>query len=638
MGPEWSRQPSETTAPANEFTETVSAEGAGSPLPSSTRRAIEVCQCEEAHYEARPEDFDVTKGLLQSLDSQNLSLNSQAQEAVRDEHAFALETPATLIEHIRTVQESDRAYHGNVALTQGRTGEAMKTANIWGVDPSGVLRRNGKVWIPEDAVLRANILMKNHDDPIGGHYGVDKTIALLKVKYWWPHVRRDVSEYIKRCAACQLNKIRRHKPWGLLVPLPAPETAWRHYSLDFVTDLPQSKDDRGNMYDAILVLVDRFSKYVRYLPVTKAITAQGVAELLLNQCFLKMGPPDTLVSDRGSVFTSQFWSDICYHLKINHKLSTAFHPQTDGQTERQNQELETYLRIYMNYRQDDWVKLLPYAEYAYNSKEHSAHGHTPIRVAFGTNPKGFDGVPDEHWLRKPPAPWIEGGTTPELRRQVSTRLAEWADLATAARNSLEKAQRTNAKWYNTTRLPLHFAEGDSVLLRAKNITTSRPSKKLDARYLGPFLVTKKIGKLAYRLDLPPSMARLHPVFNISLLEPWSEPFKFHNFKPGPTQIMEETNSADRYEVEGILDHKDTKARGREYKVKWLGWPWEAATWEPAENLDNCEEILQEYFTNTTENSGPDAGQTPESARSAKTPESRGRPRGPSRRRGGKGKL
>ena len=132
-----------------------------------------------------------------------------------------------------------------------------------------------------------------------------------------------------------------------------PDTAWRHYSLDFVTDLPKSQDNQGNTFDAILVLVDRFSKYVRYLPVAKTITAQGVADILLRQCFLKMGPPDTLVSDRGSVFTSQFWSDICFHLKIDHRLSTAFHPQTDGQTERQNQELETYLRIYIGYRQDD---------------------------------------------------------------------------------------------------------------------------------------------------------------------------------------------------------------------------------------------------------------------------------------------
>jgi transposase InsO family protein len=331
----------------------MSEPGDASPTLPRTQTTGKDCQCEEETYEARGKEFDVSQGLLRNLDSKYLSPNSLAHEAAQGDDAFALEPPDLLLQHIRLVQERDRAHHGNEALTRRAEGEANKTANMWEVDPTGILRRNGKVWIPEDAALRANLLMRNHDDPMGGHYGVDKTVAVLKTKYWWPHVKRDVSEYIRRCAACQLNKIRRHKPWGQLVPLPVPDTAWRHYSLDFVTDLPKSQGDQGNTFDAILVLVDRFSKYVRYLPVAKTITAQGVADILLRQCFLKMGPPDTLVSDRGSVFTSQFWSDICFHLKINHRLSTAFHPQTDGQTERQNQELETYLRIYMGYRQDD---------------------------------------------------------------------------------------------------------------------------------------------------------------------------------------------------------------------------------------------------------------------------------------------
>ena len=246
----------------------------------------------------------MSQGLLRNLNSKYLSPNSLAHEAAQGDDAFALEPPDLLLQHIRLVQERDRAHHGNEALTRRAEGEANKTANMWEVDPTGILRRNGKVWIPEDAALRANLLMRNHDDPIGGHYGVDKTVAVLKTKYWWPHVKRDVSEYIQRCAACQLNKIRRHKLWGQLVPLPVLDTAWRHYSLDFVTDLPKSQGDQGNTFDAILVLVDRFSKYVRYLPVAKTITAQGVADILLRQCFLKMGPPDTLVSDRGSVFTS----------------------------------------------------------------------------------------------------------------------------------------------------------------------------------------------------------------------------------------------------------------------------------------------------------------------------------------------
>jgi hypothetical protein len=548
--------------------------------------------------EARETHFDVAKALLCSLDGRIGAPTKLANEAAQDESAYALEIPERLTEFIRQVQERDKAYPANESLTRREAGGAKKGQHYWEVDPNGALRRSGKVWIPEDVTLRQTILSRNHDDPMGGHYGVEKTAQLLKRKYYWPMLTRDVHEYIRRCPACQLNKIRRHKPWGLLTSLPVPNTAWRHFSLDFVTDLPVSKDTQGNEYDSILVLVDRFSKYVRYIPVTKAITAQRLAETLLKQCFLQQGPPDTLLSDRGSVFTSQFWSDICYHLKIDHRLSTAFHPQTDGQTERQNQELETYLRIYMSYQQDNWVELLPYAEYAYNSKTHSAHGESPIKVAYGLDPKGFDGVPDEHWLRRPPEVWGKDAKIPELRRQVAGRLSRWHEMWATAKETLEYAQESNARWYNTKRSEQHFAEGDQVLLRAKNLLSTRPSKKFDARYLGPFVVTQKVGKLAYRLELPPSMDRVHPVFNVALLEPWREPLASSGFRPGPVQVPEDTLPSDRYEVEGILGHRDTVARGREYRVKWLGWSVENATWEPLENLDHCEQILEDYHNDS----------------------------------------
>lgn len=478
------------------------------------------------------------------------------------------------------------------------------------------------MWIPEDRALRQNILRKNHDDLMGGHYGIDKTVEILKRKYHWPYLRRDVHEHVSRCPPCQLNKIRRHKPWGELVPLPVADTAWRHFSLDFVTDLPTSRDAQGNEYDSILVLVDRFSKYVRYLPVSKTITAQGVADLLLRQCFLKQGPPDTLLSDRGSVFTSQFWSDICYHLRIDHRLSTAFHPQTDGQTERQNQELETFLRIYMNYQQDNWVDLLPFAEYAYNSKQHSGHGYCPIKVAFGTDPKGFDGVPDEHWLRRPDPRWAGEGPSTALRRQAAGRLEGWGEVWEAAKASLEHAQTQNQKWYDGKRTSRSFAVGEQVLLRAKNITTRRPSKKFDARYLGPFTVNARVGKLAYRLGLPPAMSRLHPVFNVTLLEPWNTPTAESNFRPGNIQIPNNIATGDRYEVEGIMDQRHTQARGQEYLVKWLGWPIEDSTWEPTANLDHCEEILGEYLTNPTTRSRAPYGRAPNMRRGATGKEQR----------------
>lgn len=280
----------------------------------------------------------------------------------------------------------------------------------------------------------------------------------------------------------------------------------------------------------------------------------------------------------------------------------------------------------MNYKQDNWVDLLPYAEYAYNSKAHAAHGQSPIRVAFGLNPKGFDSVPDEHWLRKPPAVWDKDAAAPELRRQVSGHITQWHELWEAAKAALEYAQRSNAKWYNTKRSDRHFHEGELVLLRAKNITTSRPSKKFDARYLGPFTITKRIGKLAYRLDLPPSMARIHPVFNVSLLEPWTPPAPEKGFRPGPVAIPEDVLPGDRYEVEGILEHKDTASRGREYRVKWLGWSLEDSTWESADHLDHCDELLEDYLQNPRDVSRGTGGNRQDRRRGVNAPKPRGRPK------------
>ena len=154
------------------------------------------------------------------------------------------------------------------------------------------------------------------------------------------------------------------------------------------------------------------------------------------------GPPDSIVSDRGSVFTSEYWSTFCYHLAVKKKLSTAFYPQTDGQTERQNQQLESHLRIYCNYDQNDWARLLYTAAFAYNSKVHTSHGHSPIELAIGTQPSIPDGIRDEYpaeGRRRAPGKLAETATTWLLERQNEFEVAK---------RSLEKAAQLQAKYYN----------------------------------------------------------------------------------------------------------------------------------------------------------------------------------------------
>ena len=140
------------------------------------------------------------------------------------------------------------------------------------------------------------------------------------------------------------------------------------------------------MYDTILVVVDRYTKGVRYIPTTEKITAPKLKELLIEEIFLQYGAPDSAVTDRGSVFTNNFWSQVCYSMKVKRRLSTLFHPQTDGQMERQNQTLEHYLRIYCCEQQDDWTELLPVAEFAYMQSQHKTLDCSPFYATYGYHP------------------------------------------------------------------------------------------------------------------------------------------------------------------------------------------------------------------------------------------------------------
>ncbi len=198
-------------------------------------------------------------------------------------------------------------------------------------------------YVPPGAA-RAEVLRQCHDDPLAVHFGFKRTLELLQRNYAWPHMAREVKAYVKACTTCGRIKPTRHKPYGLLESLPPATGPWTDITMDFITGLPPSKR-WGHVYDAVLVVMDRYTKMARYIPTTKTIDAPTLAEVLAEQVFLRDGGvPQNIVSDRGTVFTAHFWSVLCYHLRIRHNKSTAFHPPTDGQTERQNQTLQTWGR------------------------------------------------------------------------------------------------------------------------------------------------------------------------------------------------------------------------------------------------------------------------------------------------------
>ncbi|MBW0522556.1 hypothetical protein O181_062271 [Austropuccinia psidii MF-1] len=221
------------------------------------------------------------------------------------------------------------------------------------------------VVVPNLSTIQLSIFQKRHDSPLAGKPGQEKFLKLVKRDFHWSSMTQFIKDYVSSCQQCSRNNNIHHKKFGLLKPLPIPNGPWICLSMDFITHLLLSSS-----FDSTLVIVDRFSKMAVFTPKMSSITSLVMANLFIKNIFSKHGLPSSIVSDRGPIFVSSFWTNICQQLKISRDLSTPYHPETDGQTERVNQILEQYLQIYFSYNQDDWNTWLPLAELAYNNYDH----------------------------------------------------------------------------------------------------------------------------------------------------------------------------------------------------------------------------------------------------------------------------
>ena len=256
--------------------------------------------------------------------------------------------------------------------------------------------------------------------------------------------------------------------------------------MDFVTGLPVSTDWKGETYDSILVIDDWLTKMVHYKPVKVTLDAPGLAEVILDVIVRHHGLPDSIVTDRGLLFTLKFWSSLCYFLGIKRRLSTAFHPQTDGQTERQNSTMEAYHQAFVNFEQNDWAKLLLMAQFAYNNAKNASTGHTPFELNCG------------YHLRMS----YKDDVDPRSQSKSADELAaELKELMIVCRENLHHAQELQKQAHNKGVKPRSYAPGDKVWLNSKYIKTKQ-NRKLETKFFGPFLVLHPVGKQAYKLELP----------------------------------------------------------------------------------------------------------------------------------------
>ncbi len=238
-------------------------------------------------------------------------------------------------------------------------------------------------------VIHSELISKHHNDSLAGHFSIETTCELIARKFYWLTLRQDVKTYIKGYNVCLASKAVHYKPYGDLQLLPVPTQRWKNLSMDFVTSFPISANWKDDSYDSILVIVDRLTKMVYYKPVKVTINAPGLVEVIINVVVWHHRVLESIVTDQGLLFTSKFWSLLCYFLGIKNKLSTAFYPQTNSQTKRQNSMMEAYLRVFVNWEQDNWAKLLPMAEFAYNNAKNASTGYISFKLKCGYHLRVF---------------------------------------------------------------------------------------------------------------------------------------------------------------------------------------------------------------------------------------------------------
>jgi hypothetical protein len=454
-------------------------------------------------------------------------------------------------------------------------------------DPDGpysvqddLLLHNGLVCVPDDPGLKKMILEECHDSPSAGHFGITKTFDLVSRTFFWPNMRQYIKKYVGGCDTCQRSKSSNHKPYGLLQPLPVPDRPWSSISVDFITQLPVS-----NGHTAICVFVDRFTKMAHFAPTTDTVDAEGTVQLFFEKVFAAHGLPDDVVSDRGVTFTSKFTKTVFKALHIEQNLSTAFHPRTDGQTERVNSILEQYLRCYIDYQQSNWSTLLPLAEFTYNNTVHSSTRTTPFFANFGFHPKFSATIPR-----------VTRDNTP-----CPDHVKALLDVHSEMKFNIQSANERHARHFDTkTMTQPDFNIDDKVWLDARNLRTERPAKKLDYKRVGPFQILEKVGTRSYRLDLPATM-RVHPVFHVNLLERFrQDTIPGRTPKPLPPLIV---SGEEEFEVEAILDSKVSRGK-LQYHVHWKDYPISARTWEPAEFVQGAPILIEQFHRAHPHKPGP----------------------------------
>ncbi|KAJ9519727.1 hypothetical protein QJQ45_013405 [Haematococcus lacustris] len=469
-------------------------------------------------------------------------------------------------------------------------------------------RGSVKLYIPVGP-LRTDLLCEAHDIPISGHLGRDKTYARLSRLYFWPRMAASVHDYVRTCLACQRNKSNTQRPIGLLQSLPVPQHRWEHVSLDLITQLPNTTAG----HDAIAVFVDKLTKMIHAVPTTTTVTASTLARLFFDNVFRLHGLPKVIVSDRDPRFTSIFWQELFKLTGTHLNMSTANHPQTDGQTERANRTLEDMLRNFVSPHHDDWDQHLTAAEFAYNASVQASTGYSPFRLNSGQEP---------YTPLTLAAPHVSVPGDNESAAAYVHRMA--ADLASATHH-LVKAQERQTTNANKKRSDHTFAVGDMVYLahsffahsQPANATADNATRKFLPRQHGPFKVLEIVTPVALKLQFPPAWSNMHPVVHVSHVKVHNDgSAEFPTRNPDPPPEPELIDGEEHFEVQEIRNHRFQRGK-LQLQVKWLGHPDHENSWLPYTQLQ--EDLTKRFLNKIVKNYAMRTNQPKQWMKQSKTP-------------------
>ncbi|GJZ98660.1 putative reverse transcriptase domain-containing protein [Tanacetum coccineum] len=446
----------------------------------------------------------------------------------------------------------------------------------------GTLCLNGGSWLPCYGDLRSVVMHESYKSKYSIHPGSEKMYQDMKKLYWWPNMKADIATYVSKCLTCKKVKAKHQRPSGLLVQPAIPEWKWDNIMVDFITKLP--KWSQG--FDTIWVIVDRLTKSAYFLTIKENDPLDKLTRLYLNKIVARHEIPVSIICGCDGRFTSNFWRSFQKALGTDLSMSTVYHLEIDGQSEKTIQTIEDMLRACVIDFGKGWVKHLPLAEFSYNNSYHASIKAAAYEALYGRKCRS-----SVYWAKVGEAQL----TGPEMIQETTKKIV-------LIKQRIQAAQDRQKSYADLMRKPIEFKVGDRVMLKVspwKGVVRFSKRCKLNPRYVEPFKVLAKVGKVSYRLELPQELSRVHHTFHVSNLK------KCYTHKPlvmslegihvdDKLQFVEEPVKIMEREIKRLKQNRIPLV-----KVRWNSRGGHEFTWE---REDSFKKKYPHLFTNRASSS------------------------------------